>query len=84
MCLLRPEAGCVWHATSGIGLTKGDALCHTVVALQSFPKASRRVCSGHQAESCNLSRQEGMNDENNRLRAGMKVQLKLSFFASEI
>lgn len=31
--------------------------------------------SGHQAQSCDLSWQEGMNDENNRLGTGVKVQL---------
>lgn len=42
------------------------------------------LCSGHQAQSCNLSRQEGMDDENDRLGARVKVQLNLSFFASKV
>lgn len=33
------------------------------------------LCSSHQAEPCNLSRQEGVDDEDNWLGAGVKVQL---------
>lgn len=41
-------------------------------------------CSGHQAQSCDLRWQEGVNDEHDRLGAGVKVQLDLSIFASKI
>jgi len=50
----------------------------------SLRQVTPLLCSGHQAQSCDLRRQEGVNDENNRLGAGMKVQLNLSIFASKI
>lgn len=68
--------GGLWHATSDGTLPGGMA----ALLAKGWPPR----CSGHQAQPCDFSRQEGMDDENNWLGAGMEVQRNLSVFASKV
>lgn len=73
-------ASYIWH----VARCKWCLMLHFPVVIAASFSQTLPLCSGHQAQSCNLSWQEGMNDENNWLWAGMKVQLNLSIFASKI
>lgn len=64
-------ASYIWH----VARCKWCLMLHFPVVIAASFSQTLPLCSGHQAQSCNLSWQEGMNDENNWLWAGMKVQL---------
>lgn len=63
-----------WYATPGAPFTVSDGT-RRGRNHPPFLEGKPPLGSGHQAQSCDLRREEGVNDENNWLGAGMKVQL---------